>query len=785
MSTDKVLLKYLKKMKLTRLGDGGPAGLAVVSLPVPRGTSPEWTLNRQATHVKPLGQWYGLRKPSPRRLFLAADTGGKAPDTISVSAGKAKPSGQLPVVSMETFAHAEPRDLELEMYWEDSLLKIEWGNTWVGLAMGMDVKGEIHWWEHCNMMTRLVSPSCVEVEMGGAIPHAIYTAQMLQDAKDKGGRIPFVHQHNWVNGNIYVRAHSNGVVEVYAHHVNSCFFDEGKDLVDAVPVLGIRTEESKKAAAGLSGAFDGSRCELKVGGVSFDLTDVSRLANASKPGKISESDGFLVLQPYMGMEFYMGRNTVERGDNPYIWEAKDRIVPRGMARTLRFSMSLNPKRSARVVRYVPPTWWYGLCEEYQARSLLPVSNEYDESWTSAMKWARTYMVPDGFEEGILPHLHYEGPRQRQAPNTEGDIPAGLMLAAYHTGEAADYDCALRACCSFCDILVNHAVNHVRFPGHHMTACALPLQRTQSLLFAWLETGDLYYLNTTRAVTEKAYWWHKNSWPRRAIGRDGRFLHNFLVLYQYLGIDDYLEKARDMIADIEVVQWPDGTFGDQAGGTDVHGHASYIVKPWMGMMGTMGVYDYLELFPGDKRATGIAKRFADWMMRERTVRPKSIKEPDEGTGTGWTYQHKFKGKKLPGVEMPVGPSPGQFQHMDFSARTLPWFSFVDGNPDYFDAFAQSYGDTGKARQAEYCAGTGTLIYLPWLQARLWNARVTSRGIEVNAVYLGERTPKTGRIITPDGPKDFTWTAPGKLSAPRGIRVTVTDLTRKRNKTGKKR
>ena len=61
----------------------------------------------------------------------------------------------------------------------------------------------------------------------------------------------------------------------------------------------------------------------------------------------------------------------------------------------------------------------------------------------------------------------------------------------------------------------------------------------------------------------------------------------------------------------------------------------------------------------------------------------------------------------------------------------------------------------------------------LQDRLWNARLTQAGVEVHPVYLGERTPETGVIATPDGPLSLRWKAPDKLDVPPGAACIVVD------------
>jgi hypothetical protein len=661
---------------------------------------------------------------------------------------------------MDMFAHSQET---VTMYWERHTLKIEWQGRWISLAMGMRVRGEVHWWEHSHLVVLSESDCCREVEMGGAIPYDLTSAQMFEQFKDKDN--PYHHHHNWLNGHIYARLHANGVCEIYARHINSRFFDEGRDLEDAVPVVGIRTAASEDELSTACGVWDGTQQDLSIGGVRFVLTDAAHLATPQQPGELDEVDGFLVWQPYQGVELYGGPLAEKRTGDAYIWHAEQRIIPKGMARTLRFSFSLNDARPPRVARYVAAAWWYGVCEEFLPEPLLPVSNEYDLAINSARNWFRKYMVQGGFEDGTIPNEHSGDPQERHTAATEGDLPGALLMASFRTGDAIDYDFALRACYSFTDILVDHATKTVRMQDYVPPAVALPLQRIHGCLAAWLETGDLFCLQTARAVIETAYWWHKNSWPRRGVGRDASFVHGAMLLYRYLGDRHFLELARDTISDVGASQWPVGSFGDQGGGAGVHGDAAYIAKPWMGWLATMGVLDYLQHTPDDQEALAIERKFVDWLMSERAPRSRN-----NGTAVGWTYMHQFKGKERPGVTITEGPTLGMHLfHFDYMARLLSYFSFRDGDPEYFDAFAQSYIGRGPDRTAGYWECTATLYFLPWLQAKLWNARLTKNGVEVQPSYFGPRTPGTAKVLSPDGEVELNWTDDGKLEAPPGILV----------------
>lgn len=769
MSINNVLEKYLEGLHLLRLGGEEPAGLWITSLPLPRGVTQELNLNGQATFVKPVGQWYDVESISPRRLIMVADSGGKVPPELPLKRGEVKSKYPVPSeysiqgVEMETFERAPAEDISV-FYWERSMLNIKWRDKWVGIAMGLRTKGEVHWWEYCNIVKRSETENCVELEMGGAIPYELTGKEMFEKYKDKDN--PYVHKHNWINGHIYGRIHSNGVCEIYAHHINSMFFDDGADLQDAVPVIGLCVEDEKDYSK-YCGAWDGTKKGMELNGVAFDFSEVSRLATKEKPGRVDNEDGFLVLQPYLGAELHGGKLAEIRIGDSYFWRAEKKIFPRGMARTLRFSLSMNPDLSPRVARYVAPAWWYGMCEEFQPKPILPVSNEFDESINSARNSFHDQLIKGGFEDGLT------------GPRCEGDIPGAMFLVAYRNADLQTYEDSLRASYTFTDIYVDHAVKRTRFPGHHPGAVAIPLQRMQSALFAYLETGDIYCRNTAEAVINNAYWWHKNSWPRRAIGRDAKFVHSQMMLYRYLGGKHYLERTKDMVADILDSQWSNGTFGDQGGGAGIHGYAAYIIKPWMGCMATMGVVDYLELFPDDDDANRIVERFVEWLMKNRMTCEFKRGDSEQKNVFGWTYQYFFEGRELPGVNTPENKGETtRLVHLDAMARLLGWYSMKKNDSKYIEAYMEVCDSIGKHRGLDYSDGVSTLLYIPWLQDRLWNAVLTDRGLEVDPVYIGKTTPNSAKISTPDGIVELSWSGSGKVDAPNGMKCEIRDLTKRR-------
>jgi hypothetical protein len=578
--------EHLDKVALSKLGNSEEAGLWITSLPLPAKFPKDLALSvdesRQeiSTYIKELGNWPGKKDDNPRRLLLFADGNNSAPNKVSLvekqkglyeNSANPREDYNTPSIDMELFEECPDPGFA----WERHMAVISLGDKKIGILMGLKTKDTVHWWEACKLITLEDHANCREVEIGGAIPLIKYDST---DKKSIGYENPLLHRHNWLNGHIYARLHSNGVCEVFAHHINSKFFDDGLDLKDAIPVIGFRVFDKQAADSDILGKWTGDKDLINIGGIEFDMSDARHLATEESPGSFEYQDDFLVWQPYEGAELYGGVAAKAILGDEFVFRAKDKMVPRGMSRTVRFSFSLSD-RSPKVVRYIAPAWWYGVCEEYLPEALLPISNEYDKLIEGARKYIKEYTVKGGYEDGSVPrNTNIPGDSGRCEPGWEGEMPGGQFLCAYRTGDYEDYDLAMRSAYVFTDVYVDHAVKAVRMHGFPAYGFSVPMNRVHGPVYAYLETGDSYLLQTAKAVIDTSYFTHKNSWPRLCVGRDACFIRGAVLLYRYLNDSHYKEIAENAIKDVIATQKEDGSFGDQGGGTGVHQWAAYIVKP---------------------------------------------------------------------------------------------------------------------------------------------------------------------------------------------------------------
>jgi hypothetical protein len=730
------LLPHLAQLPLQRLDPAGEAGLWQISLPWPAAPVQQLSLGGQATAQLALGQWLGQPAGQPRRLLLTADGGsGPAPETLGLVPAAA-PTGTLPTARLVKFAESAEPQYQFERHY----LEVAWGGRQLGLALGLVHQGEVHWWEACGMMVEEETAGCRCIHVAGSIPRVLSDHQLL--SSHPGYTHPLLHTHNWLSGHLYVRLHANGVCEVFARHINSKFFDDGLELTDVVPVLGLRAPAG--AAWPTDEVWDGSLQRLALGNVALDLAETARLATPAQPGRRFKADDFLVLQPFQGAEMYGGVCAQARLNDDFIIHAADRRWPRGLARTLRFSFSLGD-RSPRIVRYVAPYWWYAACEELYPAPYLPVSNALDSRLAENGEWVRRNILPAGFEAGSVPRYAPAQPEagKRYEPGWEGDIPYAQLLWAYRSATGQDYYDALRCAYYVTDVVVDHAAKLFRMHGFPPHAFAQPMNRVIGTLGAWLETGDPYLLQTAEAVTETSWRMHLNSWPRLAIGRDACFLRGAVMLYRFTANPHFGQIAREGCHHVAHSQRANGSFGDQGGGAGIHQWGAYITKPWMGLLATAPLLDYLQLCPGDETVQGCLRRFGDWLLANRWQR--------DGIH-GWSYQHDYNGRNqhfcFYQKKWQQLPDPAQW-HRESLARLLGWLTLTTGNAAYLQAWAESYA-TSRCECNDHGTTDG-FLYLPWLQAHQWRVRLTPTGLASDPLPAIPGLPATGRLLGPGGPQ----------------------------------
>ncbi len=738
-----------KTFSLLQLSNAEPredARIAMVSLPVPMNTRLPTGLAGVATQSVDIGWWPDSRsggKRVPRRRLLFAL--GKGPLQSTYRLGKS-PSYTGPNSRVSVSIPIVHKDHGM-MPHEVGELRFAAGKKSFGLRMGVRWRDEIHWWEWLRMETLWSGPLVTAYRIGGCIEIVPLTFDDIvkKDEKTPGAAIiksNWLHRQDWLLGEVFVLCFANGVVQLTCRHVNNHRFDEGREQQETVPLIGL----SVKDAGAVDHSLDGTVSRFALGGISLDLGDAMPFVSKEHPGFLRKegdhpsqgdsSHNMIIYQPYEGVEIAGGHTNRERDDG-FLVRASEKKVPKGVARTVRFSASLSEVSPA-ISQLVVPDWWYGASGDLWPDHVLPVHDAWDKR-VDATYHANAKDHGGRFDDNVMAHTW------------EGESPYAQMLYFYRGGNLAHRRAALRDAYHMADIAFDHSTETIRMTEYPLDgSIAPPLFRTVGMLFGYLETGDPYLLECAESASSHWYWMDRHMWPRYAYGRDGASIRGLVFLWDYLGKEDYRAMARDCMGRLIQCQQADGSYRDQGSGTGIHGGSHMPVKVWMANLANDSIIDYLERVPGDPELERAFMKYIGFVMSEAIF---------ENGGVRWPYQSFFGTTRQDpwrAFREPEGkgilPDKIPFAH-GHKARSLNFATRRSGQARYFDAwimFYNAYWAKSDPAAGDYHVFSKTLQHLPYAQAHSWNARWRKGGLEIAPVASNERRELEGTISTPLGP-----------------------------------
>jgi len=603
-----------------------------------------------------------------------------------------------------------------------------------GLRMGHQHAGEYKWWEWLRVEELWSGHLCKAVRMAGFIEVEHfgdeYLATLENEIQSKA-----LHYHNWLRGEVYALMFANGVVHLTCRHINNHLFDHGRDLEDTLPVLAFTCEHAPE----LDEKLDGVRTRFDLGGVVVSLEEAASFVSPEHPGALRTEGDAVIYQPYEGVEIEGDSYHRARTDG-YIVKAAERTVPKGVARTVRLAASMG-EAAPQISRLVAPDWWYGISADLWPDAALPVHDDYDhvlKSLESSVLEA-TAKAPRCFDSGILTRRAWEG-----------EIPYSQFLYFYLDGDLRYFDAALHDAYHVADIGFDHATETMRMHDYPFGTIAPPLYRTLGMTFGYLETGDPYLLECSESAATRFYWIDRHNWPRRSYGRDAASIRSLIFLWDYTGKDDYLDMARDALMRAVQCQRPDGSYADQGGAVGDCGAAcNEIVKPWMAMLASDPMVDYLLRRPDDKELQAAVIRTGEFLLRTQIERNGVY---------GWAYQYAYGDN--PGDPREMRRKPETFARHPIggpgepgTSKFLTLLTERTGDLRYLETWQRVY-DTHWAKTTRLPRGVGytsnkIVQQLPYAQAHKWNARIASGRIRIRPLLTSRAPSLKGEISTPLG------------------------------------
>jgi transglutaminase-like putative cysteine protease len=374
-----------------------------------------------------------------------------------------------------------------------------------------------------------------------------------------GGVIYNADTYLWAD--LYLVLFANGVADITAHFINTKLHIKGYDF-QGLPLLRLAGDAIRPVQASLP--RDGSRF------ANLNFTDAAILCSAEHPARLEPVGGDLHYYPLADII------------NPQLPETPSQKWEEGFARTVRFQVSLSDAPPV-IARYVAPAWWYALSDEPWPGGWLPVSGACAPVAQTVCDLVRTEMYRGSFLGGSGAPPCAWGVKGQNAGGNDGDAGYGLFQNYYFTGRPEYLADALNFSYFWADLMVDHTDFSIRqwVGGWGWKTCAY--SKFRDLIFAYLETGDPYLLDTAE-MAAAAYWaWYRANWPRCAVGRDNFELGAWALLWRFFDDPHARERTHEFVRMNAVVLKSRGSIGGQIGCGPHPGYVSALFMTGVTML----------------------------------------------------------------------------------------------------------------------------------------------------------------------------------------------------------
>ena len=414
----------------------------------------------------------------------------------------------------------------------------------VGLRLGARHEDRIYWWQFVRADWISRGPVCDIVRAGG----------------------PIYNGETTIHSSVYLVLYNNGVIEAYSNFVNNMREGMGRDF-SGIPVIAFDVP----GAVEVNHILDGSQSVFDLGSVTINMGSSANFADEEFPASLKIENSVVVWQPWQDQQirdkFLIERDEVpethkkhaptEGGHDTY-WVTKigDATIPKGAARSVRFTLSLSAA-PAQVTRYQAPGWWHAITGNLPTSSRLPVV------W-----WAMRNAL-DRTRYGYFLKTPKVAPFEygRHNEDHDGTLAAGMSLLGWAADSTMYLSKSLPPAYWHADL----AIDHVNYRGRELNYFSWqwivpPYHRWIELPYAYWTTSDPYLLDVAQFAADSWYAFVKTNRPHRHFGRDALAVADMLTLYETTAQRIYLARSREMLALVRdsYDQWDIYRPGHQAG-----------------------------------------------------------------------------------------------------------------------------------------------------------------------------------------------------------------------------
>ena len=564
----------IEQLTLERIGDA-EASVGMISLPLPRDLATALSIDHPTVGLQPVGWWE--RHKTPRRVmaYIVDDAG--VPDTLQLARHRVAqadseawgvrynttferlPFKNTPVWSYDALRGYPAADCtlvegEVQLTYAGHTIGLQVGAT--GPAEGSRGADGVYWWQNVQVDRLWANEAAQAVRVGGII----------------------YNSDTFLWADVYLVLFANGVAQVATHFTNTRLAIAGYDF-QGLPVIRITGDLGGAEPTEHVIPADGTR--HRVGPIDLNLTDAALLSSDEHPGRLEVHGDEMRWWPFDRTVHFLEK----RPDMPPTeW-------PIGAGRTVNLTLSLSDAAPV-IARYRAPAWWYGVCGDLWPGEYLPVDGRVSRGMVKNVRDRMHNIVRGRFNAG-------------RTGSQDGGAGEGAWYAYYRTGDPRLLANAIAACTFWTDLMVDHSDHtiHQEVGWPYKTGAYL---KFRDILFAWIETGDPYFLDNAEMTADAQWAWFRSNWPRNTIGRDNFGAGGWALMWKYMDTEQARERVLEYVRMNQRVMEQRGTIGGQMGAGPHPGYHASLYMVGVGMVNLLEAADrFAETGDDDSLETVVA------------------------------------------------------------------------------------------------------------------------------------------------------------------------------------
>ena len=477
----------------------------------------------------------------PRRALIMAEFPKTLPEYVDIELIPANKIGNKPAVLPEGMARIltdqeiyHKRDDKIYHYVRrEESLRICTGKNEYDLRLGMEMpSGEKNYQQWCTIIPACHGKLFSSFTFGGHIYAGLEDRPMTVDEARNVDKLDFSRERT-VAARAFIRLEYDGRMEIDAHFANIQGYGSG-DMCFGLPFIEITM-------------ISGDEPEIH--------TEIT-------PERVMRNAGTWRWSPLATTKIFMGHNQsglggglagggVKEYEEKFVDHSENGLVN---GAGCSFHLEVSPRASVYPIRYLADSGTYvsfslfGIQTPATRHNRFPFMHELS---TLCRDVFLRNVAKEGICRGGVYRYMDQHPQGRYEFSMDGNEAAFLWRGAYLCGDPELYQLAWDASRFIGDVALDHYYFNIHYHGDNSEwkVFSLIYLRFAGMIYNYLESGDPWYLEMSRAVADRWITVNRQNQPRRNMGRDTEPVEGILMLYDLTGDDHYFQSAWEIASDV--------------------------------------------------------------------------------------------------------------------------------------------------------------------------------------------------------------------------------------------